>query len=152
MIFIVVICDFCLILERKSNQSEIKLGRKSPLKWKLLNVQKHKKTNCFYMILMVWMFDCLDEKSSASCQQSESQSDMYGRWIFDWVLVSFRVILGPRIEQKSDQKGSRKAMRKRMQAEQPKKRSWEALTRCDRSFFWPGKGVGGRVNPSQKGW
>ena len=42
-------------------------------------------------------------------------------------------------------------MRRRMQAEGPRKRQHEALTTAGPSVFGPGKGVGGRVNPSQKG-
>ena len=152
MSFIALIYDFWWFLDPKSNHCEIHFGRESPLKRKLLNAQTHRKNPGFLMILMVCMFDCFDEKSSTSCQQSEAQSNRYGGWICDGNLFSFGRILASRIDQKSFQKGCWKAMPQGLQAEQPKKRSWEALRPCDWAVFGPGKGVGGRVNPSQKGW
>ena len=144
---------FLLIFEAKMKPSWRKIFIRIQDKIEIVEFTKTlKKTEGFLMILKVQGSHCSKKMLSKFDKKVRSQPDMHGWWILDGFLIDFGGILESKIDQKSIRQGSWKAMWRMMQADRPKKRQPEALTTIRPLGFWPGKGVGGRVNPPQKGW
>ena len=108
------------------SQIEIRIGIEANLVGKLPHMQKPLKTNEFLMILMVRVFDCLEQKSYNIKQKSKLQPDLHAWSILDGFLVDFGSILKRKIDTKSIKKWCWKAMRRKKRPDQPRKRQPEA--------------------------
>ena len=108
--------------------------------WKLLNMPKAKNNICFSIFLVVRGFDCSPYKLSKRSKNEIETRDL-------WLIVDRFWDLKPsknRLKTKLESNATKK------QPERPRKRQWQALRRRESGGSHVGKGLRGRVNPSQR--